>query len=367
VPYLILMQNHDSLILQSCLVLLIASCTGGQSTPGSLPAEQQARQPSDVEHDTAQVAEYVVEAFEDSKGVLWFGTMNKGVARHDPSAALVPGGKALTYFTEKDGLCGDTIASIAEDNEGMLWFAGHTGVCRYDGKTFTRFFDAEGSVRTDRKGNIWVSSNNTVHRYNGSSFTEFEIPLVKVEGQPYSIRDGKVSFALEDSQGNLWFSTDGYGAFRYDGTSFTQFTKKDGLCSNTAWNILEDRQGRIWFTCIQAYQPKMTNDGGVCRYDGKTFTTFPDVAGLSANDIYTIYEDRSGTIWIGATGLGMYRYDGSDFTLFKDTDRPDLVTNFGLQALMEDRNGTLWCGFSGGLFRFNGESFVHVSQDGPWK
>jgi ligand-binding sensor domain-containing protein len=365
------MRNHESLMFQACL-LLMTSCTG-KAAP-SMSAEDpfdtsQAQQPGEPEPDPAPpIAEYVVAAFEDSEGIVWFGTMNKGVARHDPTAALSPGsGQALTYLTEKDGLCGDTIASVAQDKEGRLWFAGHTGVCRYDGKTFTRFFDVEGRVRTDRKGNIWVSTNNAVYRYDGSSFIEFEVPLVKVEGQPYSIINGRVFFVMEDSQGNLWFSTDGYGAFRYDGTSFTQFTKKDGLCSNTVWNILEDRQGRIWFTCVQAYQPTTTGDGGVCRYDGKTFTNFPEVAGLTANDIYTIYEDRSDNIWIGATGLGAYRYDEKDFTLFKDTDRPDLITNFSLQAILEDRNGTLWGGFSGGLFRFNGESFVHVGQDGPWK
>lgn len=358
------MRNHDLLIFQACL-LLMASCTG-QAAPG--PSAEDMLQSQRPEHDSAPpIAEYVVEAFEDSDGVVWFGTMNKGVARHDPTAALSPGGQALAYLTEKDGLCGDTIASVAQDKEGSLWFAGHTGVCQYDGKTFTRFFDGEGRVRTDRKGNIWVSTNDAVYRYDGSSFTEFEIPLVKVEGQPHSIINGRVFFVMEDSQGNLWFSTDGYGAFRYDGTFFTQFTKKDGLCSNTVWNILEDRQGRIWFTCIQAYQPTTSGDGGVCRYDGETFTHFPDVAGLSTNDIYTIYEDSSDNIWIGATGLGAYRYDGKDFTLFKDTDRPDLIINFGLQAMIEDRNGTLWGGFSGGLFRFNGASFVHVGPEGPWK
>lgn len=139
-------------------------------------------------------------------------------------------------------------------------------------------------------------------------------------------------------------------------------------------NIVEDRQGRIWFACIQAFQPVMTGDGGVCRYEPPTtpgargtFTRFPDVGGLSGNDIYTIYEQRSGDMWIGATGLGAYRYDGTAFTLFKATDRQDLVGNFGLQAMVEDRHDALWCGFSGGLFRFNGESFVHVGQEGPWK
>ena len=52
-----------------------------------------------------QIAEYVVDIFEDKKGNLWFGTMGKGVARYD--------GNILTYFSTKDGLCGNTVASIA--------------------------------------------------------------------------------------------------------------------------------------------------------------------------------------------------------------------------------------------------------------
>jgi ligand-binding sensor domain-containing protein len=357
------------------LLLQIASCSGrvGPAPTAEPPLnnetlrDEQDRTPPAEADTAAQIAEYVVEAFEDSHGVLWFGTIDKGVARYD--------GKALTYLTEKDGLCGNTIVSIAEDKDSALWFAGHTGVCKYDGTTFTPFFKVEGSVRTDRSGGIWVSTNDTVYRYDSGAFTAFPVPLPAEPPAAYSIRPGRARFELEDSQGHLWFTTDGCGAFRCDRStalgagraSFTQFTKQDGLCSNTVWSILEDRQRRIWFTCIQAFQPEMTGDGGVSRYDGKTFTTFADVPGLSRNDIYTIYEDRSAQIWIGATGVGAYRYDGNEFTLFDKTDRPDLTMNFGLQALKQDRNATLWCGFSGGLFRFGGSSFVNVTQQGPWK
>ena len=111
----------------------------------------------------------------------------------------------------------------------------------------------------------------------------------------------------------------------------------------------------------------MTGDGGVCRYNGNTFTRFPEVKGLGENDIYTIYETNAGEIWIGATGVGAYRYDGKTFTLFSETDRKHWTRNFGVQGILEDRNGTLWFGFSGGLFRFNGSYFVNVTKDGPWK
>ncbi|MCY0994929.1 hypothetical protein OV203_47820 [Nannocystis sp. ILAH1] len=341
---------------------VLASCGGQRATAPSAKAspvsEGLQAPPRGAGLESPQIAEYVVEVFEDSKGQLWFGTMSKGVARHD--------GRTLTYFTERDGLCGDTIHSIAEGKDGALWFGGHTGVCKYDGKTFTRFFAGEGRVRTDRSGTVWVSTDDGVLRHDGTSSTPFAIPFRAERPAAYSIRPGRITFQLEDSKGNLWFGSDGLGAIRYDGSTFTQFTKKDGLCSDTVWTIREDRQGRLWFTCVQAYQPAMTGDGGVCYYDGKTFTKFADVAGLSENDIYTLYEDRAGNVWIGASHVGAYRYDGRTFTLFKDTDRPDLTVHFGLQALLEDKNGTLWAGFSGGLFRFNGQSFVHVGQNGPW-
>lgn len=344
-------------------VSMVLACCGGQNATGpsaknSAVSEgpQAPRRGAGLE--SPPIAEYVVEVFEDSKGHLWFGTMNKGVARHD--------GRTLTYFTERDGLCGNTIHSIAEDKDGVMWFGGHTGVCNYDGETFTRFFDIEGRVRTDRRGTVWVSTNDAVHRHDGTALRPFAVPFRAERPAAYSIRPGRITFQLEDRAGNLWFGSDGLGAIRYDGRSFTRFTKKDGLCSDTVWTIREDRKGRLWFTCVQAYQPATTGDGGVCSYDGETFTKFADVAGLSENDIYTLYEDRAGNVWIGASHVGAYRYDGKTFTLFKETDRPDLTVHFGLQALLEDKNGTLWAGFSGGLFRFDGRSFVHVGQNGPW-
>lgn len=342
------------------LGLLFLSCNGQHGTLATQEgaATSTASTIARPAEDTAQLAEYVVEAFEDSKGNLWFGTIDKGVSRYD--------GRTLTYFTEKDGLCGNTVTSIVEDDDGNLWFGTHSGICMYDGRTFTGHLDAEGSVRASRDGTIWASTNTSVLRFAGHAFSEFHIPVDRARIPSYSIVRGRTRFALEDSKGNLWFATDGAGAFMFDGRSFTQFTKNDGLCSNTVWSMLEDAKGDIWFACIQAFQPAETGDGGLCTYDGQTFTRYPDVQGLSGNDIYTLHKERSGNIWIGATHLGAYRYNGETFTLFDRTDRPDLTMNFGLQAMLEDRKGMLWCGFSGGLFRFNGASFMNVRRGGPW-
>jgi ligand-binding sensor domain-containing protein len=355
-------------------IALLASCSrqakpglsNGNQTTDKLPSELVEMAELDAFN---QISQYVVEIYEDRHGHLWFGTMAKGAARFD--------GKTLTYFSEKDGMGDVTVSSFAEDKEGNLWFGTHEGISKYDGKTFTNYLGGWSGVQSDAEGNIWVGSHGGVAFYDGSNgtngqanFTEFPLPIDPQKIMTYAIRPGSASLDLVDHDGNLWFGTDGYGAFKYDGEYFTHFSTEDGLCSNNITSIIEDQQGRIWFTCMQSYQPAMTGDGGVCRYDRsvsleageQAFTTFPEIEGLSENDIYSIYCDTKGDIWIGATGFGLYQFDGDKFKVYKGTDRMDLTFSFGVQGILEDKNGTLWLGFSGGLFRLEGDSIKNVTK-----
>ena len=74
-----------------------------------------------------------------------------------------------------------------------------------------------------------------------------------------------INCIFQDENGNYWFASNGEGVYSYDGKTLIQFTTKDGLCDNQVFTIQEDKQGNIWFLTV----------GGISRFDGKTFTTFP--------------------------------------------------------------------------------------------
>jgi ligand-binding sensor domain-containing protein len=372
-------MQHKTLITSAFLLggpVVLIAC---QAQVTNTPNEAVLAASTDAMADTTQLSAYIVATLEDSKGNLWFGTVGDGVIRYSPQPSVVPG-ERLTYFTTKDGLADMVSSSIVEDKQGHIWIGSHDGATRYDGTTFTAFKTAEGLhgpgcvLLVDRNGTLWAGTNDGAFRFDGARFQPFDISTPAIKEPSHKWVKGKVWEIIEDSKGHIWFGRDGYGATKYDGTSFTHFTKEDGLCSNNVASITEDVEGNLWFGCITSDFPPI-QEGGVARYDGKTFTQFTAVKGLTANDVYTVYAMRSGHVWIAAVGVGAYRYtppsllrtDRLPFTLFDVTERPHLIQNFGVQTILEDRKGTLWFGFSGGLFRFNGTLFENVTRGGPWE
>jgi ligand-binding sensor domain-containing protein len=263
-----------------------------------------------------------------------------------------------------------------------MWFATDGGVSRYESGVFTNYTVANGlsdnsvwSMMLDKSGTIWVGTHEGVCRFDGESFVPFALPRVEVEN-PTSRFTPKVVFAMfEDHAGNLWFGTDGEGAHRYDGKSFTSYTTRDGLAGNQVRSICGDRRGRIWLG---------TNGGGVSCYDGSAYRNFSAKDGLNNDRVYEILEDKAGNMWFSTLGAGACRYDGTSFTSFGEDQ--GLTINglpcpcasgrrYGnchgpngahVQAFFEDKDGVLWLGCSGGLFRLDGESVVNVTRDGPW-
>ena len=323
--------------------------------------------PDSVER--AQVADYPLGPIEDAQGNLWLGSVGSG--------AFMWNGEQLREFHAEDGLVGDRVTGLTLGPEGQLWFVaaeehmgGGSALMTWDGESLERathpvgFPDNPTRPFFDKEGAMWVQSGGQFHREVNGVFELFPLP------EPSLLRTNTTGYEpmnmRQTRSGDFWFATSDQGAYRWDGDDFNTLTTADGLPTDNVSLHLEDRQGNLWLSCFHWHLASGEKSGALCMWDGETVTTFPEVPGLTRNEIYSVFEDRTGHIWICATGHAVYRYDGTHFEAFTRVQpaRPDF--SFGCNSIYEDRQGRLWFGFVGGLYRLDGDTFVNVTRGGPW-
>jgi ligand-binding sensor domain-containing protein len=315
-----------------------------------------------VSGNPVQIGNYVVDTFEDSKGNLCFATLEKGLAIYD--------GKSLKYLTIADGLPSNRIVSIIEDSIGNLWLGTGYGLSKYDGKSFRNYSTEDGlcnnsisNLLIDSKGRFWIGSWGGVCQFDGKEFSSFFIPYQSVDTPINKDTEKWITEIMEDSKGNIWFGSDAFGATKYDGKEFMHFTNKDGLYSNNVQSIAEDNEGNIWIGTRVAEKDnpdpdKRTGKGGLNKFNGEKFIHFPTIDGLNENDVYEIYKDNSGHLWISTLSNGVYKYENDAFKNYK--------VAVPVMSVLKDKSATIWLGCAGGLYRINSKGIVNVGTNGPW-
>ena len=312
----------------------------------------------------SQIAQYVVDVFEDSNGNLWFGTLENGVAKYD--------GNTLWYFTQADGLPSNRVTSMVEDVAGNLWFGTGRGLSKYDGNTFTNLSKKDGlcsnsvsNIFIDSKGLFWIGTWGGVCQFDGKEFAPVSLHNPTIDTPINEDTKNWITEINEDAKGNIWIARDGYGAYKYDGESFDHILKADGLHSNNVTEIEFDHLGNTWFGTRVAERDhpnptKRFGKGGVNRMDDQTIISFPDIEEFNNGDVYSIYRDLSDNIWIGTVKKGVYKYDGKEFIHY------DVPTS--VMSMVEDKKGIIWLGSAGGLYKINLEGeVINVTTNGPWK
>ena len=346
-------------ILLTLLTVLTISCNSQEKKNETAQVEKSTEQPN-----VSQIGEYVVETFQDSKGNLWFGTLEKGVAKYN--------GKKLTYLTTKDGLPSNRIVNIIEDKSGNLWFGTGTGLSKFDGQTFTNFSEKDGlrnnmisNLFIDSKGVFWIGTWSGVCKFDGTTFKNFSIPYPKVKTKINKDTKDWITSISEDSKGNIWFGRDAYGASSFDGNSFAHLTIKEGLNSNNVQSIATDNDGNIWIGTRVAEKDnadtkKRIGKGGLNKYDGFKVIQFSEINGLYKSDVFAVYKDNSNSLWIGTTSNGIYNYTNNKFINYKV---PTSTMSF-----MKDVTGKIWLGCAGGLYALNKDGeVINVMTNGPWE
>ena len=216
---------------------------------------------------------------------LWFNAGTKeGVWRYD--------GKEWNYlaFPKPKTITAGNVYSLTSMSKGkndMLWFGTYAGVIGYNGHQFTTINDETlglmagsdkvhvRSILEDSQGRLWIGNNGIgVMLKKDDSIIHFSkvqgksIPMnafeANTQNRTFTKNTGlQAVFAIEeDSDGNIWFGDRDSGAWKYDGTTLTNYRIDAASKSQMIWSIYEDRNKNLLFGMAE---------GGVYKFNGKSF------------------------------------------------------------------------------------------------
>lgn len=134
--------------------------------------------------------------------------------------------------------------------------------------------------------------------------------------------------------------------------------------SNEYQNIacgIQDKSGNLWFG---------TGGEGVYKFDGKLFTQYTKKDGLSSNHVWSILEDKDANIWFGTTD-GICRFDGKNIVSIPIPffNRPIINNNSyytewstknTIWCIWQDKSGKIWFGTGDGVYCYDGINFTRL-------
>src|ERR1700757_5468525 len=161
---------------------------------------------------------------------------------------------------------------------------------------------------------------------------------------------------VQDDQGFMWFGSQ-YGLNRYDGYRFKVFKHEPGnrnsLSGVFIYSLFKDRSGSLWIGCeefLDKFDP-VTD----------TFTHYRiDTADTQGETVpvTNISQDHTGMLWL-STVRGLVRFDPSTGRVIRyrhDPNNPFSLSSDEVKQTGEDRTGTFWAVTSEGLDAFDRET-----------
>ncbi len=218
-------------------------------------------------------------------------------------------------LTTNDGLSQNTITSIIQDDEGLMWFGTQNGLDRYDGYRFEIF-----------------------------------------QGQPKvnSISDSYIIKIFQKDKNIIWVSTNDGWLNKYDkkNDKWQQVYLNREVESITTHIIsdikLSQDKNYLWLAGGNSGLSKL-------NVNSEMVETFPQFVGTN-----TIVEDENRNIWIGTkTGLKIMILLGKEVIENSNVLIPQDIKNKTITFLFEDKNKSIWIGTN--------EGKVYCHNMGNWK
>lgn len=290
-------------------------------------------------------------------GRIWVGG-DRGLSV--ASLAQLHSGLEFKTYTQDDGLSTNTITALAQDRDRNVWIAGASkGVMRLAPYGFTTFNKTDGmagtrvaSIFEDRAGQLCVTtSDQSISVWDRGRFKSSRLVLPKsVRGWTW----GWYQTTFQDREGEWWMAT-GDGLVRYprlkDEAELERAAPKaiykigDGLPGNQIFRLFEDSRGDIWIGTIDTAITTLT------RWEraSETFHQFPDVYRITQSVPTAFCEIGADDLWIGFYHGTIARYKGGHFAFFSQADG---IGAGLIRGMYLDHFGRLWIATDeGGLTR----------------
>lgn len=262
------------------------------------------------------------------------------------------------WLAAKDGLVfqknGDTWAHISiqhpdskkltprqiyADSQKRVWLLSNKGVFRLETDGFRIFtaFHADQVIEKnavamceDAKGDLWFVGLQAAFVLGNTGLKRFSTAN--------GFTNSFVTKVFSDREGNLWFSTDGQGIFKYKGGAFVHFDESVGLGHPIVMSLVHDKEGLLWMG---------TYGGGLQSYDGQRISQrWLPSENRNSRQILPMIRDSKEMVWMGTYGDGLWRYDGK---AFKQFSKKDSLPGPIVFALYEDRKQRIWVGTNEGI------------------
>lgn len=320
---------------------------------------------------------------EDKTGNLWVGTIHKGLFLFSVDGNGTP--QVVKQFASQPDSEIEWIDAIIEAADGQFWISGDNGLYEFEplANKLYRYTRSSGlnyyrfqTMFKDGDDNLWLGTkSNGIYRLSTHGLTAYEnedrisfVRSVGLDNQGNLILtafvtdtalDEKGARILRDVSGKVappfeWrFGTLDENGFSWIVPKFPRSISQYGSGINQL--SFQSLSGEWWIATGQGLFrfPKVALKDLAAA---SPIEIFDEGSVLKSADIYRVYEDSRGDVWVATTGAetkGFYKWE-------RATDRLLDMTAHGfseykgnlINAFAEDKSGNIWIGFnSRGLAR----------------
>ncbi|CAN5526364.1 hypothetical protein BH23BAC1_BH23BAC1_50000 [soil metagenome] len=290
----------------------------------------------------------VDEIYEDSFGILWYGT-DEGLVRKD---RLTEAEQRFVHDPDNpNSISNNRVHAILEDRQGTLWIGTASGLDRFNRekeifirKDFTKNFESiigfngVGSIYVDRRGIFWLGTMSGLIQMNREADT---VKYYRhIPDDINSLSKGEVILIYEDNSENIWAAT-------FGGT-LNKLSRKTGKIKRffTNHNIhnLWDSEGILWVGTSKGLYRSNTDLSSFTRFTG------PNSEFTGNLIVNGIIEDDKKNLWISAS-VGICRLNPQRNNVLIFSRHEDQVWHNGT-GKYKGKSGELFFGGGGGYFAF---------------